>query len=378
MFFGFVGSASAAGQALLSLSPVSQAVSVGDIFTIDVVVDPHGVTLDTVRANLNFSADKLQVISFDLGNLYPTVAPGSYFDNSKGMISEGGTVLGGEVKIKGVFGTITFQATTKGNASIAVLKGSKLIRAGKENINQFLGRASVTIGAAKESAEQVVVQSPTNPTQDEWVNKNSVEFNWSVVANLPKIEKFLYSFDQIPNTDPVNELAATVSNKKVGNVKDGVWYFHIKGRFNAKTFSKTNHYRVMIDTVAPEKIMPVLEQSVISEGAVAIVRFSTTDQTSGIDYYEVAIDDGRFIKMDSPATIDGLKSGKHTILVRAFDQAGNISANAAQIIVNPKTVATSTTAFNKNLWLIAGGILILIAIIVAVILIKKKKPVIIQ
>ncbi|MFH0987983.1 MAG: hypothetical protein V1763_01260 [Parcubacteria group bacterium] len=363
----------AAGQALLLLEPTDQTVSVGDYFTIDVAVDPHGATVDTVRANISFSADKLQAVSFSLSDAFPTTAPGNFIDNEKGALSEGGAILGGSIKDKSVFGTITFQAVARGSASVAAVKGSRLIRSGKESINQYLGKAMVSIGPAPANvAEQIVVQSATHPDSSKWYSVDNVNLSWSVSPNLPKIEKFLFAFDQNPNTDPAMNLPVTASSKVFNKVNDGIWYFHVKGQYNQKSFSKTNHFRVMIDMTLPSKISPVMEKSIINEGESAVVRFDTTDAGSGIDHYELAVDDGQFVVHESPTVIDGLKPGKHLIMVRAVDKAGNVSANGVYVVVNSAIEKKTSLNFVKWWYSAIAGAVIIVGALMWITLRKKS------
>jgi len=65
--------------------------------------------------------------------------------------------------------------------------------------------------------------------------------------------------------------------------------------------------------------------------------FNTTDTTSGLDRYEVSVDEGPFEKRESPCTLAGLSDGVHNLTVRAYDRAGNSrdSQVIAQIDRNP-------------------------------------------
>lgn len=161
MTFGIVASANAGGQATLSLSPTDINVSTGDTFSVSVIVTPNSESLDTVRADVSYPADKLEVVSFDLGSLFPYPAPGNTIDNTNGVMSQGAFKFGTRVTSSGTLGTITFRSLSDGEAVIRVQSTSKLINNGVEKINtSSLGTASIngsgeTVAAAP--VEEVVV-----------------------------------------------------------------------------------------------------------------------------------------------------------------------------------------------------------------------------
>jgi len=376
------GSVQAAGGATISFTPETKEVKVGESFNINVVVDLGGESLDTVRAVVSYPADKLRVVYFALNNLYPNVAPGNFIDNNNGLLSQGGAVFSGQVSESGIFGTITFEALSEGEAMISATNSCRLISAGEEKIDlSNLGSAVVTISkvefaqspadieAGREVEGEVIVQSNSHPDQEVWYNSNKVEVNWQMTENANKIASYFYAFDQNPETNPSSILDKIETSKIFENVQDGVSYFHIKAKFIDQTFSDTIHYRVMIDTVAPHKIMPATDEYEIAEDESTELRFGTIDNTSGIDYYDMAIDGVDFERQTSPVTLKGkdLGIGEHAIVVRAIDKAGNISAGFVKINVKAKEVKPAT------LWQRYGALLVLLVIVLAYLLFIRKK-----
>lgn len=387
---------------MLNFSPESKEVKVGDSFNINVVVDPQGESLDTVRAVVSYPADKLKVIYFALNNLYPNVAPGNFIDNNNGLLSQGGAIFGGQVSTSGTFGVITFEALAEGEATISATNSCRLISAGEEKIDlSSLGSAVITISKkfveevepaqspadieAGEEVEipagQIIVQSSSHPDQEVWYNSNTVELTWEMAEGASEIVSYVYDFDQDPETDPSSVLNKTEVSKTFENVQDGVSYFHIKARFAdlpaeagkpaqaGQTFSDTIHYRIMIDTVEPNVIMPATDEYEIAENESTELRFGTTDQTSGIDYYEVSIDAGDFKTQTSPYTLKGkdLGVGEHLIVVNVFDKAGNVTFGAVKMNVKAKEVKPAT------FWSKYGALLVLLVIIVVYLLFVRRK-----
>lgn len=366
----------AAGKATIDFTVDNQRVSVGDSFTVNLVIDPSGEALDTARAIVKFPADKLQVEFFKLGDLYPDAAPGNYIDNKRGILSEGGTIFGGQVLQKGIFGSITFKALFQGNATISFAQGTHLIRAGAEKISSA-ALDKIVITVSKELIEKgqspILIQSQSHVNQDTWFADNNVKFNWSFVSE-EKIEKLFYDFGQQPNTDPTTFLENDTLSKIFDNTKDGVWYFHLKGQYINKGFTPPVHYRVMIDTSPPKKFLPGLDKKIIQAGETAHLYFDAIDETSGIDRYEVSINNGAPEIQISPYTISDLKIGRPTIFVKAIDKAGNSTLSHVKLTIIPNVALQQAVSGVFSHWLrYVLAIIVVIGVLSIYLLIVLKK-----
>ena len=87
-------------------------------------------------------------------------------------------------------------------------------------------------------------------------------------------------------------------------------------------------YVVKVDTTNPE-LSNVAVRRITSHvnDSSAIVFWTITDDTSGVDYYEISLDDGADVRYDNMTTwisMDHLADGNHTLVVRAYDLAGNV------------------------------------------------------
>ncbi len=143
----------ASGAATFSLSPTNTSVDTGDSFSLSVLIDPSGESLDTARVEIEFDAALLEVTAFDLGSLFPYVSPSSEIDNTAGELSQGAFKFGTAVTSSGTFGTVTFRALSSGAATISVTSDSRLISDGVEKINtSSLGSATISIDGAEVEA----------------------------------------------------------------------------------------------------------------------------------------------------------------------------------------------------------------------------------
>jgi hypothetical protein len=81
------------------------------------------------------------------------------------------------------------------------------------------------------------------------------------------------------------------------------------------------------------------------------IDFSTTDNTSGIDHYELGVDGGDFAIITSPYSLPALVDGIHTVTVRAFDIAGNRVEGNASVFIDasaPMNVSVGMTSGKKS------------------------------
>jgi hypothetical protein len=150
--------------------------------------------------------------------------------------------------------------------------------------------------------------------------------------------------DQEANTIPDNELDTTVTTKKsYPDLKQGVWYFHIKARGEkaGSPFGLTVHKKIGIDTEVPKlfDIKLVGQDDLNDVTRTPTVEFQGVDELSGIDHYDVYINkikDGEpelvAENITSPYTFDKLESGPHLIWISAYDKAGNVRKSELPII----------------------------------------------
>lgn len=354
---GLPSEASAKDGAVFSPGASSSVATVGERFTVEILLDPHGEKIDTARALVTFPPDLVRVESVTLGTLLPRQSPGNSFDNAAGTISEGGFLLGSSVESSGLpseapsgakagtFATITFNPLKTGTATISITSASKIIANGEENGTGSYGETTVTISALSSDAlakeePTISLNSLTHPSQDAWYKADAFAADWSK-PDTANVTGWLTAFDQSPTTDPKDKLSAKISTKTVDKISDGIWYFHLKGVLAGATYTQTIHYRVQVDTTPPNPIVPTTPRIRYLEGESALLTFGTTDDTSGIDRYEYWTNDGQQIGSQSPVVLDDLKIGDAFVEVRATDRAGNETYGKTGFRVYPKDTVLS-------------------------------------
>ncbi|MEW5759570.1 MAG: Ig-like domain-containing protein [Candidatus Thermoplasmatota archaeon] len=116
-----------------------------------------------------------------------------------------------------------------------------------------------------------------------------------------------------------------------------------------KNAENTKTVKVKIDTKTPNAFTPTANPSSWTNKNPQIT-FSTNDATSGIDHYEVKIDDGTFSTQTSPYTLPNIADGKHTITVRAYDKAGNYIDGSVDVYIDKTNPNAFAPTANPNSW----------------------------
>jgi hypothetical protein len=131
----------------ISLSPASVSVNQGRTFNLIISVNPQGIKNYTVKAELKYPADLLEVKSFSFGNNWMALAQPGYdlIDNTNGvLIKTAGYPAGTSSAV--TFGTVSFLAKKAGSGTIQVGNNSLALDSGNQNVlSSTLAQASINI-----------------------------------------------------------------------------------------------------------------------------------------------------------------------------------------------------------------------------------------
>jgi hypothetical protein len=131
---------SIACAASLSLAPASVALSPGESVTLDLIADPQGATIASIRADIAFDPSLLQETSFAfLPGWLALVEPGyDSVDNTNGAVVKTAGYPGG-VERPVRIATITLQARKAGQAAVVIAGDTQMLDG--EGADQFAGGA---------------------------------------------------------------------------------------------------------------------------------------------------------------------------------------------------------------------------------------------
>jgi hypothetical protein len=362
--FYFLFSISSANAASLYFYPSTNSCLVGQEFTASVYVSSPDQAMNAVSGVVSFPSDKLEVSSLSkTGSIISIWTEEPSFSNSTGTINFEGVALNpGFTGAVGKVISIVFKVKAPGTSTLSFSSGSVLANDGNgTDILSGTKTASFSLNTGTtpqppptpppantpSSTEAAglpgapVISSSTNPDPEEWYSNSTPEFSWNLSSDTSAI-KILY--DGNPNSVPRVLYAPPISEKDLTGIKDGIHYFHVQFS-NANGWGPISNFKFQIDTQKPTEFNITQIQPVSLTDPNVKFTFDAQDQTSGIDHYEVYVDDPEtsesWIDDGSHVYQTTASSGKHVLVARAVDRAGNYLANFAEFTiykVEPPTI----------------------------------------
>ncbi len=351
--------------ASLYFSPAVGSYDVGKTLTASVFVSSLDKSINAVSGSISFPTDKLEALSVSkVGSVISLWVQEPFFSNSGAIVNFEGIVLNpGFTGSAGKIITATFRVKAAGTASVAFSSGSVLANDGVgTNILTGFGNAqfyfqevleavipSVVIPSKVQGALNAPkISSSTHSDSEKWYSLNNAKFSWPLASGITGVRLLV---GRIPEIIPTITHIPPVDSKEVSDLEDGVWYFHVRLQ-NVAGWGDTAHFRFQIDTKKPDhfEISEIARKDLTDPKAK--FRFDASDQTSGIDYYEISIDGGESqIWRDDGAHMyqtPALAPGKHILIAKAFDKAGNFLTNSVQF--NVESIKSPTiTEYPKQL-----------------------------
>lgn len=347
IFFSFGANAKAA---TLFFSPSSTSCGVGGNVSLNVSVGSTEQAMNAASGVISFPSDKLEVSSISKsGSIFSLWVQEPSFSNAKGTINFEGVIFNpGFSGASGKIIAINFKAKTVGTAPLSISSGLVLANDGAgTNILSGMGKASINIteASAKPKEEDttpkktagtpvaVAISSPTHPDPEKWYTNNNPKFEWIMSKDITAINVLV---DKNPDTNPGTKSDGLSNSYDFENVDDGVWYFHLRLK-NSAGWGEISHFKFQIDKKALEylNITEVKEEgSILSQ---AKFSFVASETISGIDYYEIKIDNGEKEiwrqKADELYITPAIGAGEHELFVTAFNKAGNSIKNSAKFSI---------------------------------------------
>jgi hypothetical protein len=339
--------------ATLYFSPSSGSYTVGGTLSVNVYVSSIDQAMNAASGVISFPQDKLEVASLSKsGSIFSLWVQEPTFSNSAGTVNFEGIVLNpGFTGASGKVITINFRAKAAGAALLNFSSGSVLANDGKgTNILTSLGNAQFSLGYAGPTIPEATtpsavsgapsapqISSPTHPDPNKWYAKKDAKFTWSIPSDVTGVRLLV---GRIPAAIPTVTYVPAINEKEVTNLGDGIWYFHVQLR-NASGWGEVSHFRFQIDTEPPAPFEIKFVDGKETTNPRPTVIFDTTDSLSGIEYYKVKIGEGDFFTLSSevvqsnPYTLPLQNPGKRTILVQAFDKAGNYTTAVEEFVILP-------------------------------------------
>lgn len=303
----------------------------GEEFLVSIKVSTD-FPINTIKTNLYFPQDKLSVMDISkAGSIFTLWPQEPKFSNDTGIISFiGGVPSPGFTGTNGQIISIRFKAISSGIAKLNF--GESAILANDGHGTDIFSYAREVNYIVKKLAP--IILSSTHHNEESWYSNNNLELQWEL---SPDISAISFILDKNPETEPDIISEGDINSKTYEGLSDGIWYFHL--RTKDADWSSTRHFVVHIDKTPP---LP-FEISVNNEGDPTnpqpLLYFKASDEVSGIDHYQIKLETGDNIILANPSinqyrlSIQG--PGNYSIVVSAFDKAGNSRENIAGIVIRP-------------------------------------------
>ncbi len=178
--------------------------------------------------------------------------------------------------------------------------------------------------------------------------------------------------------DPNEDLVGESTN--VGDVEESISYtaetsgdHFILVYFVSPTSSYTLNVTIE-DNIPPTiSITSPANGSQVKSSSVQVT-WTGSDADTGIDHYEVKLDDGSWLDVgtDTSHTFTGVSDGSHTVRVKAVDGADNSKIALVDFTVN--TSLLLGPGWMDDIMIFAIIIIVIVVIVAAVVLVRRRKP----
>ncbi len=335
LFVGAFSVPSITKAATLRLSPETGVYTLGNTFTVIVGMNTQSKPVNAADAQITFNPKELAVVGVNKGNsiftlwtLEPT------FSNTAGTVSFGGGSPSGYTGGNGTIMSITFKTLGAGTPKVNFKTGSILAADGLgTNVLTTMSGGTYTVQAqsvtpppeyvppaSTPGAPQV--KSTTHPDTKAWYQGSDASLTWTLPNGITAVRTLL---DTLPSTVPTIVYDTPISYREITDLPQGTSYFHIQFK-NEDGWGRITHFALNRDSEKPTDFTIREENADISSPARTLV-FELKD-ISPILKYTIQIDGAspiEFIDTEQKKryVLKELSPGHHTVVVEAFDSAGN-------------------------------------------------------
>ncbi len=326
--------------ATLRITPGTGVYTTGGTFSVSVVVDSAGKSINAAEGTLSFDPSQLTVVSASRGNsIFSLWVTEPSFSNSAGTVSFSGGSPAGYSGSGGTVMSVTFRAKTAGTARLTFSQGAVLANDGKgTNVLTKMSSASYTIGAQNTSPQAEVIEyvppantpkapvvtSSTHGDQQAWYREKNATLSWNLPPGITAVRTLL---DNRSSSVPTRVYEDPISTITLTDLPEGVSYFHLQFQ-NEDGWGAVSHYRLAVDTERPTDFTISIPDDVDPGNPEQTLLVTATDTTSGIARYQIKIDTSEAFsyvdeERDGRIQLPTLSPGYHAVIVEALDAANN-------------------------------------------------------
>lgn len=370
-------SSTVAEAATMSVSPSTGVYQAGATFSVTIQVRTNGDPVNAAEGTLKFNPNELSVVSVNRNNsIFNLWVAEPAFSNSAGTVTFSGGVPSGYTGSVGNVLSVTFRTKGAGSPRVSFTKGSVLANDGRgTNVLTSMNGGSYTVSAANTApAPEVIVEyvpaantpgrpqvtSATHPDPAAWFTLSTAELSWAVPTGVTSVRTLL---NQAPSSVPTKVYENPINSITLSDLPEGESYFHVQFR-NDDGWGPINHYRLAVDSVAPAALVITTASTSDAANPEHTLLFTVEDTTSGVERYLVKVDATEpyeFVPVDASGThkLAALPPGYHSVIVEAFDAAGNSVVNTYSFTIasfDKPVFSDVPTAMSANVVPVLSGI----------------------
>ena len=345
-----------ANDALLFISPSTATITVGETFTVSVVLDAGDGEINASEGSLTFNPDDIEFVSVSTaGSIFASWLTEPRFVPATNSVDFSGSLPNGFSGTAGKIMDVTFRALTNTNTQIWFSSGAAVLAAdgkGSNVLSQLrsgsytLAPRSVTPSLAASVGQSLdglanaaavaqpnnisgpgasnIITSTTHPDQDRWYSTTTALLRWNLPESVTALRTLL---NDSPKTRPQKQYTDVISQIAIRDLDQGTSYFHLQLR-DAEGWGDIYHFALNVDTETPKDLN--VEEIPRNDETDPNISFmvEAVDDISGIDHYEFSIDGGKPIiwgddEGNGIFAPDTVRPGEHTMRVAVVDKAGN-------------------------------------------------------
>ena len=337
--------------ATMRLSPASGVFQVGETFSVSILLDTDGKSINALHAHLSFPADKLQVVSPSVGKSIIAVwtsAPN--YDNREGVIHLEGGIPQGLNAQSGIITTVTFRTKQTGTVAVKFFSDSRVILNDGKGTDTLQNVQNAVFDLTLPAPLGPEVSSETHPDQTRWYKISSLLLRWT---NSNPVQGYSFHLDREPVSIP-DDISEGIKNLTTyTGLEQGTHYFHIKA-LRSGVWGGITHFAANVDTESPAKFSIEISPSSYTTSKNSVIRFQTTDAHSGLSRYEYKVikisgaadaqakEQDFFIEAEPPLVLS-MDYGTYDIIARAIDVAGNYREEIKRLKIVPPLIYAFTS-----------------------------------
>lgn len=345
----------AASAAVLYVASEKNNFNVGDKFMVNIRIDSESIGVNAAQATVQYPKDAIEIINTDkTGSVFEFWLREPEFSNDTGrLVFVGGATSGFSGKTLQVL-KINFKVKGNGKADItftdaavtasdgtgtnvlSTLRGLQVTVIPKTenlipktiNLPQQIVRPAVPTGKLPVKPEVVV---SLYPDQSKWYDLSEPFFvNWQLPADVTAVVTVI---NKDPGYMPFQS-EGLFDNKQFSQLSDGIWYLHVRFKNNID-WGPVAHYKISIDTTPPLPLNLKIDNPK-SDNPTPMAKYSASDALSGVVEIRIFIDNnGPFSGEAGSFKPEPQLPGKHTMLVKVVDRAGNSTDNSINFEILP-------------------------------------------